>query len=70
MLEEPKIGVVSTNGDAADDADKGKKAPARKGKKGAKAEEPEPEQKPVAEEDFTGGNPDAPGRRFSIRDTR
>jgi Pvc16 N-terminal domain len=67
VLEEPKIGVVSTNGDAAD-ASAGKKGPARKGKKGAKVEEPEP--KPVAEESFSGGDETTPGRRFSIRDTR
>jgi hypothetical protein len=73
VLEEPRIGVVSTNGDAADEGAKagGKKSPAKgKGGKGAKAAADEPEQKPAAEEDFSGGDETTPGRRFSIRDTR
>jgi hypothetical protein len=68
VLEEPKIAVASTNGDApAEDEPKGK----GKARKGAKAKkEPEPEEAPVAEESFTRGSETAPGRQFSIRDTR
>jgi hypothetical protein len=69
VLEEPKIAVAATNGDAPGDEEPAAKGK-RKAKKGAKAAEPEPEEQPVAEESFTRGSETAPGRQFSIRDTR
>ena len=68
VLEEPRIAVASTNGDGPETGDEPK---AKKGgRKTKKGEAEEPEEPPVAQESFTKGNEDAPGRSFSIRDTR
>jgi hypothetical protein len=72
VLEEPRIGVISTNGDREETADgkpagkKGARAAAKGGKKGAA---PADEAAPHEPETFAGGG-DKGGRNFSLRDTR
>jgi hypothetical protein len=70
VLEEPRIGVVSTNGDGAADA-KGAKGKAKKGAKAAAGPAQQEEEPPIPHEpeQFAGGKKDG-GRNFSIRDTR
>jgi hypothetical protein len=70
VLEEPRIGVVSTNGDGAADG-KGAKGKGKKGAKGAAAVPDEDEAPPIPHEpEPFGEEEDKGGRHFSLRDTR
>jgi hypothetical protein len=78
VLEEPRIGVVRTNGDGPEEEIGTKGAKGKKGAKGgapaagtrpADAKDAEPEPIPHEPELFAGGE-DEGGRNFTLRDTR